>query len=118
MINKNRTNGKVFTNNSYYNNPIKLTIQIVEPLKVLYTRYTGAYKGNSDLFSKLFTKLYCFANKNKLISRDTKWFVLYHDHSDLTAEEKLRVSVCMSIKNDMTNIARRDSVKLVKAPVR
>ncbi len=29
----------------------------------------------------------------------TKWFVVYHDYSDLTAEEKLRLSVCMSIKN-------------------
>lgn len=103
MINKNGTNGKVFTNDSYYNNPIELTIQIVEPLKVLYTRYTGAYKGNSDLFSKLFTKLYCFANKNKLVSQETKWFVVYHDYSDLTMEEKLRLSVCMSIKNDVTN---------------
>jgi excinuclease ABC subunit A len=28
--------------------------------KVLYTRYTGAYKGNSDLFIKLFVKLYSF----------------------------------------------------------
>ncbi|MDD3168104.1 MAG: GyrI-like domain-containing protein [Eubacteriales bacterium] len=56
MINENRTNGKVFINDSYYNNPIESTIQIAEPLKVLYTRYTGAYKGNSDLFSELFTK--------------------------------------------------------------
>lgn len=103
MINENSTNGKVFTNDSYYNNPIELTIQIVEPLKVLYTRYTGAYKGNSDLFSELFTKLYCFADKSKLVNQETKWFVVYHDYSDLTAEEKLRLSVCMSIKNDVAN---------------
>ena len=50
MISENRTNEKVFTNNSYYNKPIVLTIQTVEPQKVLYTRYTGTYKGNSDLF--------------------------------------------------------------------
>ena len=103
MINEKRTNGKVFTNDSYYNNPIELTIQIVEPFKVLYTRYTGAYKGNSDLFSKLFTKLYCFADKNKLVRQEAKWFVVYHDYSDLTAEEKLRLSVCMSIKDEMAN---------------
>jgi len=100
MIFENRMNGKVFTNNSYYNKPIELTIQIVEPLKVLYTRYTGAYKGNSDLFSKLFTKLYSFADKNGLVNQETKWFIVYHDYNDLTEEEKLRLSVCMSIKND------------------
>lgn len=103
MINENRTNGKVLTNDIYYNKPIKLTIQSVEPLKVLYTRYTGAYKGNSDLFSKLFTQLDRFANKNNLVSQETKWFVVYHDYGDLTAEGKLRLSVCMSIKNDVTN---------------
>lgn len=102
MIDENRTNGKVLTSDSYYNNPIELTIQIVEPIKVLYIRYTGAYKGNSDLFSKLFTKLYCFANKTKLLSKDTKWFVVYHDYSELTAQEKLRLSVCMSIKEKLT----------------
>lgn len=103
LINKNRTNGKVLTNDSYYTDPIELAIQIVEPLKVLYIRYTGAYKGNSDLFSKLFTKLYCFADKNKLVNQETRWFVVYHDYSDLTSEEKLRLSVCMSIKNDVSN---------------
>ena len=103
LINENSTNGKVLSNNSYYNKPIELTIQLVEPLKVLYTRYTGAYKGNSDLFSKLFTKLHRFANRNNLINQETKWFVVYHDYGDLTKEEKLRLSVCMSVKNDVIN---------------
>lgn len=102
MINKNRTNGKVLMSDIHYNKPIELTIQSVEPVKVLYLRYTGSYKGNSDLFSKLFTKLYRFADKNKMISKETKWFVVYHDYSELTAEEKLRLSVCMSVKNDVT----------------
>ena len=100
-INENRTNGKVFTSNLYYNKPIELTIQMIEPQKVLYTRYIGAYKGNSDLFAKLFNKLYTFADKNCLVNQETKWFVVYHDYGDLTAEEKFRLSVCMSVKNDV-----------------
>lgn len=103
IVFNNRTNGKVLTKDIYYNEPIELTIQSVAPVKVLYTRYTGAYKGDADLFSKLFTKLYHFASKNALIGKETKWFVVYHDYSDLTVEEKLRLSVCMSIKNDMKN---------------
>lgn len=103
VIYENRTNGKVFPDDIHYNKPIELTILFLDPIKVLYTRYTGAYKGNSDLFSKLFTKLYRFADKNKMISKGTKWFVVYHDYSDLTAEEKLRLSVCMSIKNDVVS---------------
>ncbi len=102
MLHEDRRNGKVLKNTSYYNNPIELTIQSVEPLTVLYTRYTGPYKGDSDLFSKLFTKLYHFADRRKLVSQATKWFVVYHDYSDLTEEEKLRLSVCMSTNKDVT----------------
>ncbi len=101
VIYENRRNGKVFTDDTHYNKPIELTIQSAEPVKVLYVRYTGAYKGNSDLFSKLFTKLYRFADKNSLATQETKWFAVYHDYSDLTSEEKLRLSVCMSVKGDV-----------------
>ncbi len=103
MLRENRTNGKVFIDDTVYNKPNELTIRNVEPLKVLYTRYTGSYKGDSDLFSGLFTKLCCFAHKNKLIEQETKWFVVYHDYSDLTAEEKLRLSVCLSVRDDVKN---------------
>lgn len=37
-----------------------------------------------------------------LLSKDTKWFVVNHDYSELTAQEKLRLSVCMSIKEKVT----------------
>lgn len=52
MINENRTNGKVLSNDFSYNIPERVAIRAMEPTNVLYTRYTGAYKGNSDLFSK------------------------------------------------------------------
>lgn len=100
VIDKKRTNGKVSGSNSYYNNPVDLTIRMVEPQKVIYTRYTGAYKGNSDLFSNLFASLYAFADKNGLVNQESKRFVVYHDYGDLTAEEKLRLSVCMSSNCD------------------
>jgi DNA gyrase inhibitor GyrI len=29
--------------------------------------------------------------RNGLVNQETKWFVVYHDYSDLTAEEKLRL---------------------------
>lgn len=113
IINENRTNGKVFTNDIDYNRPIELTIRTMEPIKVLYTRYTGAYKGDPDLFSKLFTKLYRYADNNEMVSQETKWFVVYHDYGDLTSEEKLRLSVCMSIKNDVTSQGEFGSMVLV-----
>jgi len=72
---------------------------------VLYTRYTGAYKGDAGLFSKLFYKLYSFAGKNGLINQETKWFVVYHDYSGLTEEEKLRLMVLQVIPYKETDIS-------------
>jgi AraC family transcriptional regulator len=100
LINDIRRNGKVLIDDIIYNNPVELTIQSVEPKKVLYIRYTGIYKGDSDLFSKLFSRLYHYADQKHLIDRDTRWFVVYHDYSDLTADEKLRISICISVNQE------------------
>lgn len=91
-------NGKVFLDTLAYTEPIRLNIQAIEPTRVLYLRHTGAYKGNSNLFMDLFTKLYNFASKRNLLSAQTKWYTVYHDYSDLTHEEKLRMSICISVE--------------------
>ena len=77
-----------------------MRIEEVDPVKVLYIRHTGAYKGKSDLFMKLFTRLYSFAARRGFIGPGTKWYAVYHDYGDLTKEEMLRLSVCMSIEVD------------------
>lgn len=99
LINELSMNGKAFNQEMQYNIPIKLTLDIIEPFKVLYLRNTGAYKGDSDLFTALFNKLYGHATKKNLINSQTKWFVMYHDFGELTDEDKLRLSVCMSVEN-------------------
>lgn len=38
-----------------------------------------------------------------VLSRETKWYVVYHDYGDLTAEERLRLSACLSVKHGMPN---------------
>ncbi|MFP4698474.1 MAG: GyrI-like domain-containing protein [Eubacteriales bacterium] len=102
--NENSINGKVFYENERYNIPMELTFKSMEPTKVIYTRYVGFYKGNSDLFMKLFSKLYNYVNMKNLIRNDSKWFVAYHDFGDLTADNKLRLSVCMSIDENVEEI--------------
>jgi len=97
------TNGKVFNQEMKYNIPIELTIKTIDPIIVLYLRHTGAYKGNSDLFMKLFTKLYGYASRKSLVNKRTKWFAVYHDFGELTEEEKLRLSVSMSIEKDQVS---------------
>lgn len=81
--------------------PIDIEIRYEKAIKVIYTRYTGPYKGDSELFSYLFNKLYRWADKRKLISPASRWFVIYHDFGDETDEEHLRMSVCMSAERNV-----------------
>ncbi len=76
--------------------PLGIEIRKEKAIKLIYTRYTGPYKGDSELFSYLFNKLYQWADQRQLISADTRWFVIYHDFGNETDEQYLRVSVCMS----------------------
>lgn len=94
-------NGKVWIEKKYYNIPIELTIRSIEPTKVLYIRHTGSYKGDHDLFKKLFTRLYTYASRKNLLNAETKWFTVYHDFGNLTMEERLRLSVCISLSDEI-----------------
>ncbi|MBN2535688.1 MAG: AraC family transcriptional regulator [Spirochaetales bacterium] len=63
-----------------------------------YIRYTGPYKGDAALFTRLWKKLVTWAAPRGLLDKsDNIYIALYHDNPEITAEEKLRVSVCMSI---------------------
>ena len=68
-----------------------------------YVRYVGPYKGDSQLFGRLFNKLFQWAgSRNLLRFPDTKTIIIYHDNPDITDESKLRVSVCVSVPADTT----------------
>ncbi|WP_304944463.1 AraC family transcriptional regulator [Vallitalea guaymasensis] len=95
------TNGKVYDKEIDYTTPMELSVQIIKPIKVVYIRHTGSYKGDSNLFEQLFTKLYSYTSSLDIVKKDSKWFVAYHDFGDLTMEEQLRLSVCMSIDSDV-----------------
>ena len=94
-------NGKVYDEKIRYTRPIELYVKSIEQTKVVYIRHTGPYKGDSNLFEGLFSKLYSYASSRKYIRNDSKWFAVYHDFGDLTIEEQLRLSVCMSTHEEV-----------------
>jgi len=94
-------NGKVYDEKIRYTRPMELYVKSIEPTKVVYIRHTGPYKGDSNLFQELFCKLYVYASSRNYIRNDSKWFAVYHDFGDLTMEEQLRLSVCMSTDEDV-----------------
>jgi len=67
-------------------------------MSVAYVRYVGPYKGDGQLFERLFGQLFRWAApRNLLNSPDVKTLIIYHDDPEITEEEKLRVSVCLTV---------------------
>ncbi len=77
--------------------PYKMRVENVPSKKMVYVRHTGEYKQDTDLFTKLFNKLYKWAYARDLVNYETQWLVIYHDMGNLTEDSKLRMSVCMTV---------------------
>lgn len=102
LIREMSRNGKVSDERMRYNEPKEVNIKTINPVRVLYLRHTGAYKGDGELFQSLFDRLYHYAEHKGLIHSGTEWYALYHDYSDLTEEDRLRVSIAMSVREDVS----------------
>lgn len=70
-------------------------------MTVAYIRHIGPYKGNEKLFEKLWNQLFAWADPRGLIGGpDFKSLIIYHDDPNVTIEDKLRMSVCITVKSD------------------
>jgi AraC family transcriptional regulator len=79
---------------------LNYTVQVKDfPEKaVAYVRHTGPYAGDEELFSRLFGTLMRWAGPRDLfVPEDTEMLTIYHDSPEITEEEKLRISVCMTV---------------------
>jgi AraC family transcriptional regulator len=81
--------------------PANIEVKHMEEITVAYLRYIGPYKGDAQLFDNLFTRLFNWAEPKNLCNLPkTKVMAVYHDNPDITEEEKLRLSVCISVPAD------------------
>ena len=108
--------GKVFSSASMYfdtvtrqftwripmnDTPVMVVVKEFPERTVAYVRYTGPYKSDSALFERLFGKLCSWAGPRSLIiPGETLFFAIYHDNPDITDENKLRVSICLTVPTD------------------
>lgn len=74
-----------------------VTVQDFPETTVAYVRHIGPYQANPDLFGRLFGKLFQWAGPRRLIGPDTLVLCIYHDDPNITAPEKLRTDVCLSV---------------------
>ncbi len=70
-------------------------------MTVAYVRHVGPYKGNSVLFEKLIGRICSWAGSRELLKPDTKLIALYHDNPEVTDENKLRVSICLTMPDNV-----------------
>lgn len=77
---------------------LHVEVKNLPDMDVAYVRNIGPYKGDPDLYQKLFSKLFKWANSRDLLDFDTtKVIALYNDNPNITDESKLRVTACITI---------------------
>ncbi|MFP4384223.1 MAG: GyrI-like domain-containing protein [Spirochaetia bacterium] len=75
----------------------KVEVMDFPPMRLAYIRHTGPYKGDAALFENLWNRLCSWAGSRSLLDSGTWYLVIYHDNPGLTDDNKLRMSVCVSV---------------------
>ena len=82
-------------------NQIQVEVKDMPELHVAYVRHTGPYQGDSELFENLFNKLMKWAGPRDLLRfPETQVLAVYHDDPEITDEDKLRTSACITVPED------------------
>ena len=77
---------------------IRVQVKQMPERNVAYVRHIGPYKGDANLFEELFGKLMAWAGPRDLLRfPETKILAVYHDDPEITDEDKLRVSACITV---------------------
>lgn len=80
---------------------VKVEVKEMPELHVAYVRHTGPYKGDAKLFAGLFGKLMEWAGPRGLLRfPETMVLSVYHDDPEITEEDKLRTSACITVPED------------------
>lgn len=77
----------------------KVVIEKFEDTRVAYIRYVGPYAGDGELFANLYGRLCAWAGPRG-VDMSTS-YIMYHDDPSITDEQKLRLSVCLPISDDI-----------------
>ncbi len=76
----------------------RVEVKEMPEMHVAYLRHTGPYKGDGALFEMLFSKLTKWAGARGFLRfPETKFLSVYHDDPEITDDDKLRISVCVTI---------------------
>ncbi len=68
--------------------------------KLAYVRHVGPYKGDSELFERLFNQVSRWINSKGLMRPNSEAITVYHDDPALTPESEERISVGFTVPLD------------------
>ena len=92
------TNNQIWRIKKMDKSQVNVEVKELPDMTVAYVRHIGPYKGNSDLFDRMFTKLFKWAGARDLLNfPETKTIAVYHDNPEVTDDSKLRTSMCISV---------------------
>ncbi|HOJ04065.1 MAG TPA: AraC family transcriptional regulator [Bacteroidota bacterium] len=77
--------------------PLNVSVQRFPEKHVAYVRHIGPYAGNEALFMDLFGRLGRWAGPRGLIGPQSEFITIYHDDPNITDQDKLRTSVCVTV---------------------
>ncbi len=80
------------------NQNIKVEVQQLPATTVAYIRHIGPFIGQRELFISLCGKIMNWAGSRKLVNfPKSKLLMISHDNPDITNENDLRISVCITV---------------------
>ncbi len=80
--------------------PIEATdvrVETTDTMTVAYVRHVGPYAGDAGLFERLIGRLCRWAGPRGLLGPGARMLGIYHDNPGITDEDKLRVSMCVTV---------------------
>ena len=96
------TNNQVWMIKMEKLNDVQIEVKNMPKWYVAYLRHTGPYKGDGVLFESLLQKLMTWAGaRNLLHFPETKLLSVYHDDPEITDDDKQRISVCLTITEEI-----------------
>ncbi len=80
---------------------VNVEVKELPDMPVAYIRHIGPYQGDSQLFAGLFGRLWKWAAPRGLLQQpDLQVLSVYHDDPEITADDRLRVEVCITVPED------------------
>lgn len=78
-----------------------IDIQENQEMTAVYIRYTGPYRNNKQVYRSQIQRLMKWAAARDLLKRkEFKLFSIYHDHPEITEDDKQRTSICLAVPHD------------------